>query len=147
MLKLFDCMSNSKKESTIKESADLFGKANKSITMVAGDPCSSFYTDKRIVNCIENRIKERENIRVTLAYYPDKDSIEHVCGIMAIPKVKIVKLKYKPSRHFAIVDGKHVRLEERHLPGAENTPAIICRNVSLLARDMEEAYSTLVGAK
>ena len=72
-------------------------------------------------------------------------NVDKAVGILQqqIPGIKIWTLKQTPARHMLSVDGRHVRIERRHIEGAKETPALICRNASLLARDLDSKFEAL----
>lgn len=142
----FDCSANREEEDTKKESAVLFKKAKNSINIVAGNVNSAFYNDSLIVDAIQSAVERGVNVRI--AYDPHALQSRRVkSAVLKIPKVEVWKLKESPDRHIMIVDGKHVRIEQKHPNGAIRTPAIICRNAGLLARDKDLEFESLVKTK
>jgi hypothetical protein len=133
---------NRQSESTIKESASLFNDARSSIRIVAGRLDANFYHDDRIIRALNNAASKGASIDI--AYYPHREEGDFNKQLGAkIPKAHIITLKHKPPRHWAVIDGKHVRIERKHNDGATETPAIICKNVRVLADEYISSFEAL----
>lgn len=133
---------NRSREDTLKESARLFNNARSSIKIVAGRLDSSFYQDQRTINALNKAVIKGAVIQIA-CYSPGNHG--QFCALLKknVPNARVSVLKHKPNRHWAIVDGKHVRIEGRHKDDAKNTPAIICRNSSALANVYADEFDSL----
>lgn len=142
----FDCIANREEEHTRRESILLFNKAKDHIKIIAGDPNNDFYNDERVVNALKGAINKGVDVQV--AYFPIAKKHEKPgSATFQIPKIRVWTLKTAPQRHMSVIDGKHVRIERRHPLAVRQTPAIICKNAPLLARDVESIFTTLIETK
>ncbi len=135
-----DCVANQEIESTRKESIVLFNKARHNIRIIAGDLNNDFYQDRKVIVSLKKAVGR--GVDVIIAYHPVGRT--STIGIKReIPNMKVVATSRVPYRHMVSVDGKHVRIEKRHPVGVKKTPAIICKNAPILARDVEIAFNAL----
>lgn len=138
-----DIRPNQKSEQTIRESASLFGGARESIRIVAGRLDASFYSDQRIVRALNNAIGKGAS--VVIAYYPHENHSVFSGQLKEkVPGARLTMLKDKPMRHWAVVDGKHLRIERKHDEGTSETPAIICKNARSLADEFTSKFETFL---
>ncbi len=137
-----DCIANRAGEQTRKESVALFNKAKHSIKIIAGDLDADFYRDGEVVDSFKNAIGR--GVDVEIAYHPAVGHGKRSNKIeRKVPGLKIWSLKEPPLRHMTSIDTKHVRIEKRHSINVKSTPAIICKNASILARDVDAVFTAL----
>lgn len=135
-----DCVANREEENTKNESVRLFNNAKHSIKIIAGNPNSDFYRDEKVVSALKNAVER--GVGVEIAYHQmGKGKSILIKG--AIPGLRVMSLKKVPLRHMTSIDSKHVRIERTHPVGAKKTPAIICKNAPLLARDVDSVFTAL----
>ena len=138
-----DFTTNLHSEDTVRESLGLFNKAHKSINIVAGRLNSDFYNDKRTIASLNRAI--RKGVSVNVAYAPSKDNDAHRIEFKKrFPKAHVRVAKKTPNRHWVCIDSKHLRIERTHAETATITPAVVCRNASVLASEWEKKFATLV---
>ena len=135
-----DCVANQEIESTKKESIALFNKAKHNIKIIAGDPNNDFYQDSKVIASLRKAVGR--GVDVVIAYHP-VGRISTIGIKREIPNMKAVATSEVPYRHMVSVDGKHVRIEKRHPVGVRKTPAIVCKNAPILARDVETVFNAL----
>jgi len=135
-----NCTANMTSEQTKKESIKLFEKANKSIDIVAGNVNSGFYSDPDIIKVL-TKIALKDNMSIRVLYDPERSSAIDASKIAGIKNINLVKSSKKPLRHVTIVDGKHVRIEQKHENDNSMTPAFICYDSSKLAGELVNKFN------
>lgn len=131
----FDCNLNETQEETRKESIELFNNSKHSIKIIAGNLNNPFYRNREVRNALKAAAERGVSVEIAGT------------NTLKIPKVKVWTLKEPAKRHMMSIDGKHTRIEQKHPPGAKMTPAIICKNASFLARDIDSKFNDLVAHK
>jgi sugar-specific transcriptional regulator TrmB len=128
---------NSNLEGMSSDMEALFNKAKQRIQILTGGFSEKTYCRERILASIK-RALDRE-ISVEVVAGPDANEVSlKTWSSLAIP---IYILDQWPTRHFAIVDDKHVRVEEPHPSGTEKQVQYIVynfKNVDELKREFEE---------
>lgn len=105
--------------------AELFSKAKSSIKIVSGGFSSRLYLDhKGIVDAIKQALKGE--CKVEIAVGPDAK--EETLKFWDLHGASIFLLDQWPVQHFAVVDGKHVRLEDPHPAGEEKQVQYVVYN-------------------
>lgn len=102
----------------------LFRKASYSIQIVSGGFSSKVYCTKEIQDSLDLALKKKCLIEVIVG--PDADK-ECVKGWIS-HGIPIYFLDQNPDSHFALVDGKHVRVEEPHKVGYKKRVQYIIYN-------------------
>lgn len=138
-----DCDTNLNSEETIKKSVSLFDKASININIVAGRLDNEFYRDARTIKALKSATSRGVSIKIVFS--PDTNSItlreqfaEQFPDISVTPASKVL------LHHWTTVDGKHLRIERTHPDDARITPAFICKNASILTKEWDREFATLV---
>lgn len=133
------CSANSDAADTRKQCVGIFNKARKSIKIIAGDIDAGFYKD----NAVIESLKKAADRGVVVEIATDKEKVTKKESIFGIKNVKVWKIGEPVVRHKMSIDGKITRIEQRHQKGSAMTPAIICRDVSILAQEMDRDFDRL----
>ncbi len=134
------CSANSDSGDTRTESIGIFDEAKKTIKIIAGDIDAGFYRDKAVISSL----KKAADRGVVVEIATDKEKVTKKEPIFAIKNVKVWKLKEAVGRHKMSIDGKIARIEQRHIKGSTMTPALICRDASVLAQELDGQFDRLV---
>jgi hypothetical protein len=140
----FDCIANQEAEHTRRESIKLLKKARMSVKIVAGNLSADFYSNPQVLKALSSARTKGASIEI--AHYPTMGvDVDKTINLLQehVPGIKIWTLQKVPARHMLSIDGKHVRIERRHVQGAQETPALICRNASLLAKELDNKFEAL----
>lgn len=118
-----------------------FDLAASNIKIVAGELTNLFYSHPRTLEALE---KAREKgVCVEIVHGPARD--ETVVAQLRARGVKLYALDERPRIHFAIVDGKHAKVEDFHEPGQLNRVYYIKYNTEYLATSLEGKFAALKG--
>lgn len=142
----FDCNLNQTQEDTRKESIELFNKSKRSIRIIAGNLDNPFYTNAEVRTALADAAKRGVCVEIA-GFLPKATGGKATIKPLKIPEVKVWTLRQPAIRHMMSIDGKHARIEQKHRPGAKMTPAIICKNASFLAQDIDSQFERLVESK
>lgn len=134
------CSANSNPDDTRDECVEIFGKAKKTIKIIAGDIDAGFYRDEVVINSL----KKAAGKGVVVEIATDTEKVTRKEPIFGIKNVKVWKIGEPVERHKMSIDGKIARIEQSHLKGSTMTPAIICKDVSILAQEMDANFDRLV---
>ena len=142
--RMFDLSGNADPADVKHGIARLFGSAEKSIRIIGGDLSSSFYKDEELVDCVKKKLQK--GVSVEIAYFPMNDK-GVTDGVPGLDGVKLHRLTKSPGRHLMSVDGKHVRIEKLHKPGAEFAPDLVLHNAQRLAQEIEQRFDDIIAAE
>lgn len=115
----------------------LFGRARSSIRIVSGGFPSRVYCSEEIISVLEQAPERGCSVEVIVGPEANREGLD----VWTAHGVSVYVLDESPTRHFAVVDEKHVRLEEPHARGEEKRVQYIVRNfknVGKLNRAFEE---------
>ena len=113
-------------EKGIEQSTMLFERANQggSIKIVAGEIEKRFYNDSKIIKALEDA-KDRK-VSIDIIFGPIAESgNDTILKLWKEDKINLWLLKERYPKHFMLIDDKHVRVEEFHLPGQKERRAFV----------------------
>lgn len=142
----FDFKLNETPEDTKRECTRLFDKAEHSIKIIGGNLNNPFYKDTEVRTALSSAAKRGVTVEI-VGSSPEATRGQAPIKPLKIPKVKVVTLKQPAIRHMMSIDGKHARIEKKHAVGSAVTPAVICKNASFIARDIDSYFDSLVASK
>ena len=129
---------------SLKECKGLFGQANKSIHIVAGDLESTLFEDKEVLDILKQRMNRQKNpIDVQIIYGPKHDPKTHTIFEWESPNLLMAQVPTRPSAHFMIIDNKHTRVEEYHEQFKPERKAYIAYRTLFLADKLETEFAKL----
>lgn len=137
---------NRSKESSKEACTKLFNQAKNSIVIVSGELNGEFYGDSRICKALTNAGKR--GVSLEIAYGPQVSS-KILTAVQKLEKqysnVKLYPLSERPEPHFMLIDGKTIRVQLGHLPGAEEHRAVIKHDSPEVAATFSSFFDSLVG--
>lgn len=89
---------------------NLLGKAKFTIRIVAGELNPEFYCDRATLEAVG------EKVVIEIIVGPDPNAESMQCLASLPNDVSVYQLSDWPAPHFAVIDNKHMRLEEPHAP-------------------------------
>lgn len=120
------------------ELVKLFSKAESRIKVVSGELPYEVYCNNGLVEVMQQALKKGCTIEIIAGPSAERESLE----FFSSHGISVYVLEEWPSRHFAVVDGKHVRLEEPHQQGAKERVQYIIYNFKD-ATELENKFDTL----
>ena len=130
----------------LKESKELFSKAQKSIHIVSGDLEAEFFEEPLVTEALRNvATREKNPVSVQILFGPEPDPNTHTLFEMAqeLPSVQLIRLPTRPGGHFVVVDGKHTRVEEFHEALSGKRKGYITTNTFFLGDRLETEFDIL----
>ena len=124
-----------------REFAKLLSTSRLEIRIVSGRATSNVYESDVVLAAIETaRRKHNVQIELFTGPNPNKSAIQKWKSFGATINV----LKSWPERHFALIDGRHARIEEPHVQGLDDNKCVqyILYNYAY-AQELEETFSDL----
>jgi len=129
-------------DEAINMSKKLFDKAEHSIKIVSGSLDHSFYESFLIVDALK-RASDR-GVEVEIVCGPDVDGeTSQLFDLADAGKIKLYQLDRRPSVHFIVVDGKHVRIEEYHTPFQPERRAYIMFDTISLGKRLNVEFAKM----
>ena len=118
--------------------AKLFNKAKSSIKIVSGDLPHGVYCSDYIIDAIKRVLKKEFIFEIVVGQKANKKCQQ----AFAAYGDSVYVLEQWPAQHFAVVDGKHARLEEPHSQGEEKIIQYIIYNYKH-AKELEKKFDAL----
>jgi len=95
---------------TTRDYANLIGKAEVSVLIVSGKLLPSVYASKQFLRSVNEAVRKGIPVEILVGPGINKETFQEYQNL----GVEIQILPKWPGRHFAVVDGNHVRIEEPH---------------------------------
>ena len=140
---LLEIYPNSGLERSIEKSQELFERADSTIYIVTGRLDSRFYEADEILKAIDEALRQRD-VKIEVLVGPDVDEgTRRIFRLASEGGLSLYQLDHYPKYHFAVVDGRHTRIEEPHGDDLGNEKAYIIFNTISLAKRLEEEFIAL----
>jgi len=111
------------------------------VRVLAGELTSSFYSSRATLDTIRT-VKERNpDLEIEIVHGPDADP-ETQRKLLDLG-VKLYKLPRRPQGHFTVVDGRHCKVEEFHVPSETVREYYIKKNSKRMGRSLEIKYDAI----
>lgn len=110
-----------------QEYAKLIGEAKMQISIVSGNLPFSVYTGEIFMCALDSALKRGATVKILAGPTASKDSINQ----LRQKGVDVLVLRNWPERHFALVDDKHVRVEDIHAETSTESTQYIIHNYKL----------------
>ena len=89
----------------------LLRKAEKSVKIVSGELPYRVYSQPRLIEVIKDALENKKiGVEVVAGPAADERSVE----ILSSNGASVYQLDQRPTLHYFVIDGKHVRIEEPH---------------------------------
>jgi len=120
-----------------RDMVKLFRKAESSVRIVSGGFPYRLYGSEGIVNALKQALDRRCTVEVITGPEASSRSLK----LWSSHGASVYVLSEWPSQHFAVIDGKHVRIEDPHSHDEEKRVQYVIdnfKNVGELNRKFEE---------
>ncbi len=141
---------NTSLKKAVEYSVELFRLAEDSIWFVGGSLDAELWANPEVIEAL-TAAKDR-NVEIRIIFGPMLDPENNAIRDFwrkykdeydDDDRVHLYKLGYRPQSQFTVVDGKHVRVEEPHIP-RQPRRAWVRHNTLMLARRLELDFTALV---
>jgi len=142
-LGLYQIKRNNYLGSAPEYASELFDKAEQTIYIVAGNLMSDMWTrDRLVLDALERAAQRNVEIAIItgISGYKNEALLEL---IGQYNKINLYVFEETPESHFSVVDAKHVRVEDYHLPGQPET-SWLRYNTFFLGRQLEAEFKELL---
>ena len=104
---------------------DLFNRAKRYVDIVSGRLWGDVYASQEVVEALGKAVDRGVIVEIITEEDVDPDTMAKIEHWVRGDKILLYKLpKHTVSRHFAVVDGSDVRIEEKHKPDDKGINAL-----------------------
>jgi hypothetical protein len=125
---------------SVKHTAELYRSARNSLYIVAGELNADVWTKEAIKRALHDLTGRKNPPRIKIVFGPrekaDKATLDCLISLMQEGKLELYVVPERRERHFAVVDGVHVKVEEPHAPQAQFRPGYVDYNNPELAAEL-----------
>jgi hypothetical protein len=119
---------------------DLLESAKLSVHVVGDQLNSSFYQNPRTLDVLQRLVAR--GVSLQLVHGSEADT-----GALAALKeigVELFRVDNPPDHHFAVVDGRHVKVEAEHTLESNEREYFIKYDTKVLGQDLEQKFASLL---
>ena len=131
-------------EEGVEETAHLYASASDTLLILSGELFRDVWREDLVTQALLDVTHQAPAVNIEIVLGPpssvDPQVLRSLSSLASQDRLSLYTLESRPDLHFAVADGRHVKVEDPHEPHARSRSGYIAYNVPRLAALFETNF-------